>query len=247
MRHASSVEVHSLRMTLDLDEFIQKSMSENTYEPTQTAWARECLDPGDVFVDVGANFGWYTALAATLVGAEGHVYAFEPSPVAADCIARTIADNDMQNVTLTRAAVGSKIGTEHLLMPVGETLHSPSIFASDPTCIPLGVPVVSLDSFSEFARGRAIKLVKIDVEGYEPNVIKGLHGLAERGAIENLFCEFNTGWLRRGDTTAAQLFDLIVSYGFEPHKQTALQTFPEPDGRPYELQDIWFKRKNVRS
>ena len=90
-------------MRLDTGEAIQGAMAAGAYEPEQTAWARECLLAGDRFVDIGASFGWYTALASTIVGPMGRVFAFEPSPIASDVIANTIAENQLENVTLVRA------------------------------------------------------------------------------------------------------------------------------------------------
>lgn len=241
---ASSIphrNVHSLRVRLDTREVIQSSMADGSYEPTQTAWARECLSEGDRFVDVGANFGWYTMLASTLVGAKGSVFAFEPSPVASCIIAEAIDDNGLTNVTLVRAAVGDAVGQEQIYMPVNYSIHSPSVFQSGKDFTPLKVPLVKLDSYPPLADGNPIKLLKIDIEGYEPNALRGMRGLAEQGMIENLFCEFNSGWLKRNATTPAQLLEQILSYGFQVHQTTSLQVHPELNGDPYELQDIWFR------
>lgn len=158
-------------MRLDTGETIQGAMAAGAYEPEQTAWARECLLPGDRFVDIGASFGWYTALASTIVGPTGSVFAFEPSPVASDVIGNTIAANQLENVTLVRAAVGKAAGHEYIHMPVNGAVHSPSVFSPGPDFVPLQVPMISLDSYAPLADGRRIKLIKIDVEGYEPNVM----------------------------------------------------------------------------
>ena len=55
-------------MKLDPSEGIQNAMIRHAYEPEQTEWLKETLRPGDVFVDVGANFGYFTGLASTIVG-----------------------------------------------------------------------------------------------------------------------------------------------------------------------------------
>ena len=235
------VRVHSLRMRLDPGETIQSAMAADAYEPEQTAWARECLLPGDRFVDVGASFGWYTALASTIVGPRGRVFAFEPSPLASGVIDNTITENQLRNVTLVRAAVGMSSGHERLFMPVDDAVHSPSAFASDPSFVPLQVPLISLDGYEPFSDGVTIKLIKIDVEGYELNVIRGMRELVRKGMVKNIFLEFNSGWLKRNATTPASLLDLVTSYGFRVHQKTSLQVHPERNGDPYELQDMWLK------
>ena len=228
-------------MRLDTSEAIQGAMAAGAYEPEQTAWARECLLAGDRFVDIGASFGWYTALASTIVGPMGRVFAFEPSPIAWDVIANTIAENQLENVTLVRAAVGTASGHEYIHMPVNDAVHSPSAFASDPDFVPLQVPMISLDSYAPLADGRRIKLIKIDVEGYEPNVLQGMRELVRNGAVQNIFLEFNSGWLKRNATTPEELFRLVTSFGFQVHKKTGLEVHREKSGDPFELQDMWLK------
>lgn len=233
--------VHSLLMRLDTNEGIQRGMAQGVYEPEQTAWLKACLSPGDRFVDLGANFGWYTALASTILKKSGHVFAFEPSPIANGVIANTIEENHLNNVTLIRAAVGDADGQVQIYLPVNDSVHSPSIFFSDPQFIPLQVPLISLDNYGPFVDGRPINLIKMDVEGYEPNVIRGMRYLIRRGLVKNIFCEFNSGWLKPNSTTPAELFELITSYGFVVHKKTELQMGYQPDGQLFECQDMWFK------
>jgi hypothetical protein len=70
-------------MELDLADLIQRQIYQGTFEPRETASVKRYLRPGMTFVDVGANVGYYTALAANLVaGRGGRVVAFEPSPYA---------------------------------------------------------------------------------------------------------------------------------------------------------------------
>lgn len=236
-----AVQVHSLWMRLDQSEGIQNGMAQGSYEIEQTGWARECLAPGATCVDVGASFGNYTALAASIVGENGRVFAFEPSPVAGQVIEHLVRDNHLKNVTLTRAAVGEAPGSIEINMPKDRALHSPSIFAPGPGFTPLRVPMVSLDSFLPLGGTRPISLVKIDVEGYEPNVVRGMKMLAKTGRIKNLLCEFNSGWLRQNNTTPEQLLDLVVSLGFRIHKKTALNQLVAQNDETFDLQDIWFK------
>jgi hypothetical protein len=144
-----------------------------------------------------------------------------------------------------QAGVGDTTGMTRLYMPVNDTVHSPSIFFSDPDFIPLQIPILSLDSYQPLSHGRPSQLIKIDTEGYEPNIIRGMQALIKRGMVKNIFCEFNSGWLKRNAaTTPKQLFDLIISYGFIVHKKSTLSTGPDPDGSTFECQDIWFKWPN---
>jgi FkbM family methyltransferase len=233
--------VNGLYTWLDLKESIQRSMFLDAYEPTQTAWFKECVGKGDVFVDVGANFGHYTSLASSIVGNEGHVYAFEPSAKANETIENMIALSKVNNITLVKAAVGKEKGVVTLYLPDTQELHSPSIMKSDDKFIPVEIPVVSLDEYASEHKIDTIKLMKIDVEGYEPNVLDGMTRLLQEKRVKNVFCEFNSWWLEQNNCTTKMLFDRFINAGFRVHKQTPLQeNLIGHKGVIFSLQDIWF-------
>jgi hypothetical protein len=111
--------VNGIAMDLDLGEAIQRQMATGSYEPEETEWVRRHVGPESVFVDVGANFGWYTTLALSLVGPRGRVFAFEPSPVAFSNLKRGIDRSIYRNATLINAAVGRKTGSIIIYLPKG--------------------------------------------------------------------------------------------------------------------------------
>ena len=233
--------VNQATMRLDLREAIQRRMFLGTYEPPQTEWFRQCLCPGDTLIDVGASFGYFTTLGAALVGRTGKVFAFEPSPVANQTLGNTIRDSVIRNVTLTKAAVGKKNGTVSLFMPTTRYVHSPSVMQSDPGFVPIHVPVIALDNFEPLKNVAQVKLVKIDVEGYEPDVIDGMENLIKAKRIENIICEFNSFWLGRNSTTSKQLLERFLDLGYHIRMQTELQeNLPGHLGECFDLQDIWF-------
>ena len=75
------------------------------YEPHVTKALRNLLKPGDVFVDVGANIGYFTLLASTLVGPSGNVISFEPNPNNCELLRRSLTQNNVANVRLHQNAV----------------------------------------------------------------------------------------------------------------------------------------------
>lgn len=241
LAHRIKGVVNRACMKLDLRESIQASMFLGTYEPTQTHWFKMCVSAGDTVIDVGASFGYYTTLASTLVGPKGHVFAVEPSPVANQVIEDAVNDTGIANVALIKAAVGKEAGYINLYLPTTKYLHSPSVLHSDPDFIAHKVPVVVLDQYEPLQAIPRIKLVKIDVEGYEPNVLDSMEGLIRSRRIENVFCEFNSGWLKRNSTTPKQLLQRFLDYGFRIRAQTELQeNLVGRHGELFDLQDIWF-------
>lgn len=239
--HKITAEVNQFSMRLDLRETIQRLMFLGMYEPEQTAWFKQCLRPGDAIIDVGASFGYYTTLGATLVGPSGKVFAFEPSPVASQVIEEAIKDAAVHNILLTKAAVGREKGSASLFLPTTKYLHSPSILQSDPTFVPIQVPVIALDQFEPVLNVPKIKLVKMDVEGYEPDVLEGMKNLIKEKRVENIICEFNSGWLKRNATTSEQLLKRFMDYGYRIRAQTKLhEKLKGHHGETFDLQDIWF-------
>lgn len=237
--------VHQATMLLDLRETIQRQMFLGEYEPEQTGWFRECLEPGDTVIDVGASFGYYTTLGSALVGPSGKVFAFEPSPVAGRVIEEAIRDSGIRNIVLTKAAAGKANGSVPLYLPNSRSLHSPSIFYSDPNFSPMQVPMISLDCFEPLKDVSKVKMVKIDVEGYEPDVLDGMELLVRSRRIENVLCEFNSGWLVRNSTTPKRLLERFLELGYDIRKQTMLQRLPTgKSGETFDLQDIWFRMKD---
>ena len=187
--------VNGIPMHLDAGEFIQRSMAEGVYEPIQTGWVRKHLRPGAVFVDIGASFGYFTSLAWSLVGASGRVFAFEPSPHAFAALTRNMGGPRFGNITLVNSAVGRETGELTIYIPRENALHSPSAFRSHDDSSSVHVPLTTLDAYSPFTGVKCIDLLKMDVEGSEPDVLAGMSGLIAQGRIRRIMCEFNTWWL----------------------------------------------------
>ena len=86
-------------------------------EPSVQRTLRAIIRPGDVFLDIGANVGFFTILGARLVGDSGSVVAFEPEPRNVAALRDNVALNDFANVTVVAAAVSSSTGTAPLGVP----------------------------------------------------------------------------------------------------------------------------------
>ncbi len=242
--HKIKAVVNRAIVELDLGEMIQRQMFLGSYEPNQTGWFKQCLLPGDVFIDVGASFGYYTTLGASLVGTTGKVFAFEPSPIANQVIEKMIKQSMINNIILTKAAVGKENGSVSLFFLSKRYLHSPSILFSDPDFVPITVPVIALDHFSPLKNIPEIKLVKIDVEGYEPDVLAGMEHIIKQKRIANIICEFNSWWLKRNSITPKQLLELFLDFGYYIHMQTKMEeNLVAREGELFNLQDIWFSVK----
>lgn len=213
-RDEREARIFGWRVRLDLRDHIQRSVWLGTYERELVAGIRRVLRPGDTFLDVGANMGFFTLLAARLVGPAGRVIAVEPSPWAADRLAATLAENGIRHVTLVRAALGERPGSLELHMPRHVGNHTPTMVAAGADTEPLTVPVRTLDALLEELDVPRIDAMKMDVEGFEPAVLRGAPSTLADGRIAELFVELNEHWLRRAGSSSRELYDMLARAGF---------------------------------
>lgn len=208
-----NTEVFGYQMKLELGDYIQRSIYLGTFEPSESAQVRKYLKPGMTFVDVGANVGYYTLLAASLVGPRGRVLAFEPSPYAFDRLVETITRNNLSQVCAVQSGLSDGLGEGRLFLPDALGNHSPSMVPNGGGR-PINVRVRRLDDWLAEHEVDRVDLMKIDVEGFEPNVIKGAAKYIQRGRVRAILCEFNKYWLELNGSSPSQLYDLLTSSGF---------------------------------
>jgi FkbM family methyltransferase len=205
-------DVFGCRVELDLGDRIQRSIYLGTYERKETRLVRRYLRPGMTVVDVGANVGYYTLLAARRVGAGGQVFAFEPSAYAADLLERTVQANRLTQVRVVRSGLGSRPGEARLAIPAPGN-HTPSMLGTEQGPATT-VAVTTLDqSLTDFGIER-VDLLKLDVEGYEPQVLAGGAAALAAGRVGAILCELNDPWLRHAGTDAQALYDTLLQAGF---------------------------------
>lgn len=143
-------------------------------EEYSTAFFEKVLEPGDVFVDIGANVGYFTRIGARLVGEKGAVYAFEPMPAALRVLKENI--KSVGNVKLYETALSDERGAgEFSVNKHGDT----SSLGVNPGAIrTIQVPIDTLDN--ALKSNNRIDVIKIDVEGYEFEVLRGATAVLAR-------------------------------------------------------------------
>jgi FkbM family methyltransferase len=141
------------------------------WEPDLTAWLRARLSAGDVVVDVGANIGYYTTLAARAVGPSGAVIAVECLPSIAAVLRQNIALNQLHNVEVNVLAVGADRGETQVYSGGADNMGASS--TNGEGSVAATVPVRTLDEILADRRSDRISFIKIDVEGDELKVLRG--------------------------------------------------------------------------
>jgi FkbM family methyltransferase len=133
------------------------------------------ITSGSLVVDVGANIGEYTLLAAVSTGPDGRVLAFEPNPALHQRMLRILEINSISNVSLLPVALGSSEGRGTLRVPPGAaalgTLRTTAVIGDLGT--PIAVSIRRLDDVLVNEDRQRLRIVKVDVEGWELEVFSG--------------------------------------------------------------------------
>ncbi len=207
----------------DPSDWTCRTAYEGTYEREIMGLLDDLLDKGDVVVDVGATVGIISAHASGLVGPTGRVIAVEPSPL---CLSDLHAVTDrLGNVTVVEAALGDEIGTVDLTgwdnpghRGLGSAVpgHHAGLAENWFEGETRKVPQLRLDCLlaEQLGDEASIGLLKVDVEGYEPVVLRGAPGLFRdlrvRSAILEVTTTLPVDWVRDLLRETGQDYDAFV-------------------------------------
>ena len=173
------------------------------------------LKPGDTFVDVGANVGRTTLHGAARVGVHGKVISFEPQPECCERIREAISDNEIKHVTLHNVGLSDMPAELKLKVLGGGSVMA--TFAVDDTDIEniREEVTVGVDIGDNFLLDRVVGdlMIKIDVEGFELQALRGLSGTIERHKPPVL-TEIEPRFLRRAGVDEAQVFAWFHQRGY---------------------------------
>jgi FkbM family methyltransferase len=171
------------------------------------------LRPDSIVLDVGANIGFYSLLAASQLQ-DGRVHSFEPVPVNVERMKRNIALNGFDNITLNPQGAAGQAGQATLYVPADDIYNIPGYRSTDAASLNQGlatttteeaVELVTLDDYVQQQSIIHIDLIKIDVEGAELGVLEGAETLLERFRPQVLM-EINTRALKQAGKTPADIF-----------------------------------------
>jgi len=200
-----------------LRRLMSRLRGRDAYEDAFDRELRSGIRPGDVVWDVGANLGLYTEPFSSLVGPIGAVHAFEPVPSCFGELSRRFAS--IPNVTLHNVALGATdatlsmrlsddpLGATHSLVGESQSLGGTKI---------VDVAVLRGDTMVSTARAPIPHVIKIDVEGYEEEVITGLLETLKNRTCRAIYCEVHFAILdSRGNRRApARIQKQLRQLGF---------------------------------
>ncbi|MFQ5639516.1 MAG: FkbM family methyltransferase [bacterium] len=173
------------------------------YESGTLSILKKFLRIGDKFLDIGANIGWISCVVSRFVGKTGQVYAFEPHCKTFKILENNIKINDLNNISTFDVALGSKISrglihTNHEIGRGGASLLPPDNRGEDLT---QRVEITTVDTLIENNQLDIPHVIKIDVEGYELEVLKGAINLLSGPNAPILIIEYSRYHAQHGGNT----------------------------------------------
>jgi len=190
-------------------------VTNNDYETETREAIENILERGDVFVDLGANIGFFTLLAARIVGPEGKVFAFEPTPSTRKFLVKNVLENDFNDrVVIENYAISDRRSkakfsvtalSEYNSICVGEGGREGTI----------EVDTISLDEYFLEKGMMRVDLIKMDIEGQELPAMRGMGNINEGNQEIKIIFEYHKEHIKYNKLTSIEIFQLLKDYGFK--------------------------------
>jgi FkbM family methyltransferase len=204
--------IHYGQQDSDLASFI---MTNNDYEPETRQAVENLLNDGDIFVDLGANIGFFTLLAARLVGPDGKVFAFEPTPSTRTYLTRNVFDNNYTDrVVIESFAISDKRGKAKFSITPLSICNSITIGESALGEQEIEIETISLDEYFSQKGIKKVDLIKMDIEGQELAAIRGMDKINALNPTIKIIFEYHQANITKNNLTGVEFFQVLQSYGF---------------------------------
>ncbi len=190
----------------------QELIVSGKWEEYETELFKKHIKPGDTVVDIGAHIGYYTLIAARLVGNNGKVYAFEPDPKNFQILEKNVAQNGYHNVVLVNKAVADKSGNAQLFLN-SENSGDHRIFESDHGRKSIAITTTTLDDFFK-NQDKKVDLIKMDIQGAEARAFQGSTRTLAKNKHMTLITEFYPQALQLSGKNAEEYLALLQENDF---------------------------------
>jgi len=231
------IATHSFFIKLDKQNgYIDKRVYlDKIWESHIGAVINDELCTGDVFIDIGANIGYFSLLASKIVGDSGRVIAFEPLPDLNQQFAESVQRNKMENIKIIEKGCGDKV--ENLFIGINpENIGTSSVIRGKKDLEQVQIPISTLDL--ELGQIAKVDFVKIDVEGFEYEVLKGAKNILQT-YHPKILIEFSPKLYNRakfGKANAILLF--LKDLGYRLHDVDAKKNIEDVDVFLAEIKEL---------
>lgn len=231
------VSVRGKTLNMDLrDQAVSSAIfAEGGWEPEETEFVEKNLRPGMVFVDIGANIGYYSVIASSLVGRMGTVFAFEPDPKNFALLQRNVAENQCQNVVTVQKAVSAATRQLSLYRSKDNFGDHRTYEPRDTNVRPgrlkpsaVAVEAISLDECLA-SRQTSVDFVKMDIQGSEYDAFAGMRKTLQQNSDVTILTEFWPMGSKQAGAAPRAFLAEVRACGFLIHELA--------EGQPREISD----------
>jgi FkbM family methyltransferase len=206
---------NDLKMNLYKDSVLSKIIYDG-FEQEELNFVKSILKSGDIFIDIGANVGLFSLIASQCVDKEGQVIAFEPAPTTFNRLLENQELNNIKNIDARNIGLSEELG--ELFFYISDTgfdaWNSFAPSADNKLQKQIAVNVSYLDHELDHVDKAKIKLVKIDVEGWEKYVLKGGENFFKNFS-PIVMVEFTDENTFNAGYSVHEIYDIMVLYGYE--------------------------------
>lgn len=189
----------------------QELILSNKWEPYQTVLFKQNIKKGDIVVDIGAHIGYYTLIAASIVGKKGKVYAFEPDLKNFNVLRQNIKINNYKNIIPINKAVAEKNSKLNLYINTANT-GDHRIYKSKDKRKTIEINAITLDSI---LKNEKVDLIKMDIQGSEMQALKGASYVLANNKALKIITEFWPGGLRLSGGSGEEFLYLLRRNKFD--------------------------------
>ncbi len=193
------------------DPVISSALSLNVYENFETTLFQKELHNGMTVVDIGANIGYYTVMAAHFVGPSGKVIAFEPDEQSGEILKKNIVVNKFNNVSYVNKALSDKKGFTRLYVS-DENRGDNRIYNPKDGRKYVEVEIITLDEY--LPKETKVDLIKIDVQGAEFLVLLGMEQTITKSKTLIIFTEFWPQAIIEIGKSPEEFLKKLIGFGF---------------------------------
>jgi len=171
-------------------------LTEACYEPDMTEKILHVLELGDTFIDLGANEGYFSIVASKKIGKSGKVYCIEPQERLWSIILKNLQLNEIYNVQLIPYAASDKKEISEMILTPSVNTGSSGLVKSGRNRIWAKQRIVTTTLDELINSNVKVKLLKVDIEGFEFFALRGAESILRNGQIENLIIELHPQQLK---------------------------------------------------
>jgi FkbM family methyltransferase len=188
-----------------------------SYEPDLADAVRRILRPGDTFLDVGANEGFFSVIASKAVAPSGRVIAVEPQSRLQGVIARNLQENRSTNVEVIQQVIADRPGVASLSISPDMNTGSSGVFRTSKYRVPSeDVPQTTLGALLAQRQLASVRLLKMDIEGFEYEAVLGASEVFRAGQVEHFALELHPTVLARRGKSEAEIVGFLAECGYRP-------------------------------